>query len=199
MNPAGKKLHPREQALTSEVRIGETRGVVEVTTDDAGSQRFRLLTRDGYESRDFTRAEFEAFFGAAITNDVADDRTNWLFRLLNITSWGSLVWIAIGFGGQALFSGRMFLQWLISERHKVSVITPAFWWFSLLGGICLFCYFVWRQDVVGVLGQSSGIVIYARNLRLIAKQRRREAKAARSDSAPGIEPEAKPARAGSLS
>jgi lipid-A-disaccharide synthase-like uncharacterized protein len=55
------------------------------------------------------------------------------------------------------------------------VITPSFWWFSLLGGVCLFAYFVWRQDAVGVIGQSSGIVIYARNLRLIAKQKRREA------------------------
>jgi lipid-A-disaccharide synthase-like uncharacterized protein len=86
-----------------------------------------------------------------------------------------LFWISVGFGGQILFSGRMFLQWLISERHKHSVITPSFWWFSLLGGVCLFAYFVWRQDVVGVIGQSSGIVIYARNLRLIAKQKRREA------------------------
>jgi lipid-A-disaccharide synthase-like uncharacterized protein len=33
-------------------------------------------------------------------------------------------------------------------------------------------YFIWRLDLVGVLGQSSGIVIYARNIRLLYKQRK---------------------------
>jgi lipid-A-disaccharide synthase-like uncharacterized protein len=134
-----------------------------------------VLTRDGYESPEMTRDQFEATFGPAVAHEAADGRANWVFRVLNITSWASLFWISVGFGGQILFSGRMFLQWLISERHKHSVITPSFWWFSLLGGVCLFAYFVWRQDAVGVIGQSSGIVIYARNLRLIAKQKRREA------------------------
>jgi hypothetical protein len=54
------------------------------------------------------------------------------------------------------------------------VIPASFWWLSLFGGVALFAYFVWRQDFVGVLGQSSGIVIYARNIRLIYKRRRRE-------------------------
>lgn len=175
LNPAGNKMHARDDALTTEVRIGDTRGLVEVTGDSPETQKFRLLTREGFESPDLSRREFESIFGATLAAQVADGQTNRLFRFLNITSWFSLVWIAIGFGGQFLFSGRMFLQWLISERHKVSIITPAFWWFSLLGGICLFTYFVWRQDPVGVLGQSSGIVIYARNLRLISKQKRREA------------------------
>jgi lipid-A-disaccharide synthase-like uncharacterized protein len=201
MNPSGNKIHPRIEALTSEIRIGDTRGLVEVTGDSPETQKFRLLTREGFESPDLTRKEFESIFGKGVAAQVADGRTNWLFRLLNITGWFSLVWIAIGFGGQLMFSGRMFLQWLISERHKVSIITPAFWWFSLFGGICLFTYFVWRQDAVGVLGQSSGIVIYARNLRLISKQRRREAEARESAAAAdGIaQGTAKPSRAGSLS
>lgn len=176
LDPWAKRAHPRLESLTTELRIGDTRGLVEVTGDTPETQKFRLLTRDGYESADFSREQFESIFGAAVTAQAADGRTNRLFRFLNITSWASLVWIAIGFGGQLMFSGRMFLQWLVSERHKVSIITPAFWWFSLLGGICLFTYFVWRQDIVGVLGQSSGIVIYARNLRLLSKQKRREAR-----------------------
>lgn len=201
MSPSGNRMHPQKDALTTEVRIGDTRGVVEVTGDSPASQKFRLLTRDGFESASLSRSEFEAVFGASIATQVADGRENWLFRLLNITSWASLVWIAIGFGGQLMFSGRMFLQWLISERHKVSIITPAFWWFSLLGGICLFTYFVWRQDAVGVLGQSSGIVIYARNLRLISKQRRREAEARENIAAASGNPVAgsQPSGAGSLS
>ncbi len=50
-----------------------------------------------------------------------------------------------------------------------------FWWLSFLGGVCLFTYFVWRKDAVGVLGQATGVVIYARNLRLIHKERTRRA------------------------
>ncbi|TVQ63052.1 MAG: hypothetical protein EA379_04500 [Phycisphaerales bacterium] len=85
-----------------------------------------------------------------------------------------MAWIAVGFGGQAAFFGRMMLQWVVSERSRQSVVPAAFWWLSLLGGAALFSYFVWRRDVVGVLGQSTGVVIYARNLRLIYKSRRRE-------------------------
>jgi lipid-A-disaccharide synthase-like uncharacterized protein len=66
------------------------------------------------------------------------------------------------------------IQWIVSERQKQSVVPEAFWWLSLAGGIALFAYFAWRQDIVGVLGQTSGVVIYARNIRLIHKRRRRQ-------------------------
>ncbi|MEL7472603.1 MAG: lipid-A-disaccharide synthase N-terminal domain-containing protein, partial [Planctomycetota bacterium] len=69
-------------------------------------------------------------------------------------------------------------QWVVSEKKRQSVVPEAFWWLSLVGGAALFTYFVWRRDIVGVLGQSTGVVIYARNLRLIHKQRRRERRAA---------------------
>jgi lipid-A-disaccharide synthase-like uncharacterized protein len=68
----------------------------------------------------------------------------------------------------------MFVQWIVSEKNRRSEVPVLFWWFSLFGGICLFAYFVWRVDIVGVLGQSTGVVIYARNLRLIHKTRERE-------------------------
>ena len=31
----------------------------------------------------------------------------------------------------------------------------------------LIIYFIWRKDIVGVLGQATGWMIYLRNLRLI--------------------------------
>ena len=99
---------------------------------------------------------------------------NAVFRLFNITTWASLVWVAIGMGGQILFAGRTLVQWFASEKERKSVVPAAFWWMSLIGGVSLFAYFAWRQDVVGVLGQCSGVVIYARNLRLISKHKRRE-------------------------
>ena len=43
----------------------------------------------------------------------------------------TLIWIIIGFTGQALFSARFIVQWLASERVKRSIIPTAFWYFSL--------------------------------------------------------------------
>jgi lipid-A-disaccharide synthase-like uncharacterized protein len=95
----------------------------------------------------------------------------WLYVVLNITSPAGIAWIAIGFLGQALFTFRMVLQWLASEKHKRSVVPVGFWWGSLLGGLMLFVYFVWRKDVVGIVGQSTGVFVYARNLVLIYRRR----------------------------
>ncbi|MBL8861807.1 MAG: lipid-A-disaccharide synthase N-terminal domain-containing protein [Planctomycetes bacterium] len=83
------------------------------------------------------------------------------------------MWIAVGFAGQALFTLRMVLQWYASEKEKRSVVPVAFWWGSLAGGILLLSYFVWRKDVVGVVGQSTGVFVYARNLILIHQNRAR--------------------------
>ncbi len=80
------------------------------------------------------------------------------------------VWIIIGFVGQSLFFMRFFVQWLASEKVGRSIIPNAFWYFSMLGGITLFAYALWRQDPVFILGQSTGLFIYARNLYFIRKQ-----------------------------
>lgn len=81
------------------------------------------------------------------------------------------LWIAIGFLGQALFTSRFLVQWIASERRGESVIPLAFWWFSILGGVTLLSYALWRQDPVFILGQATGLVVYARNLILIARKR----------------------------
>ena len=77
------------------------------------------------------------------------------------------VWIVVGFIGQSLFSARFFIQWLASEKAKASIVPTTFWYFSILGGVTLFAYALYRQDPVFILGQSTGILIYARNLYLI--------------------------------
>ncbi|MGQ0676174.1 MAG: lipid-A-disaccharide synthase N-terminal domain-containing protein [Rhodospirillales bacterium] len=84
------------------------------------------------------------------------------------------VWLAIGFIGQGLFSARFILQWLKSERMRRSVIPVAFWYFSLAGGITLLSYAIWRQDPVFIAGQAGGLVIYARNLYFIWRERQIE-------------------------
>lgn len=91
-------------------------------------------------------------------------RMGWWHAFFNITSPAGLVWVALGFLGQVLFTGRMVVQWLASEQRRHSVVPPVFWWLSLIGASMLLTYFLWRKDVIGVLGQSIGWIIYARNL-----------------------------------
>jgi lipid-A-disaccharide synthase-like uncharacterized protein len=80
-----------------------------------------------------------------------------------------LVWLIVGFGGQALFSLRFIVQWLTSERQGRSVVPVAFWHLSLWGGLTLFVYAVHREDPVFILGQALGVFIYLRNLWLIRR------------------------------
>lgn len=91
----------------------------------------------------------------------------WWQQVLNITSPLGVLWVALGLLGQVLFTGRMLVQWLASERAKRSMVPEAFWWMSFLGATMLLAYFVWRRDIVGVLGQATGWGIYLRNLWLI--------------------------------
>lgn len=82
------------------------------------------------------------------------------------------LWIAVGLLGQVFFTSRFLVQWIVSERRRESVVPLAFWWFSLLGGVTLLGYAVWRQDPVFILGQATGLVVYTRNLTLIGRRRR---------------------------
>ena len=82
----------------------------------------------------------------------------------------TLAWIVVGFAGQALFSGRFILQWIASERARRSVVPKAFWYFSLLGGTTLLAYAIHQRDVVFMVGQASGLLIYVRNLMLVREQ-----------------------------
>lgn len=163
----------RPGAVTFDLRIGQVKGVVEVVESPSGEFTFRVLYRDGVRTEILDEGAMRGVFGDAAIRDFKAYSHNPLFRLFNITTWGSLAWILIGLGGQTAFFGRMFIQWLVSEKQQRSVVPEAFWWLSLGGGIMLFAYFVWRQDFVGVLGQTTGVVIYARNVRLIHKRRRR--------------------------
>ncbi|MEO1008439.1 MAG: lipid-A-disaccharide synthase N-terminal domain-containing protein [Planctomycetota bacterium] len=163
----------QDGAIGVPFRIGTERGKVEVLPQSGGGHRFRVLYRNGETLGPMGDRAFAERFGESMHASVLANRDNWIFRLLNITHWGSLVWVAVGLGAQLAFFGRMLIQWVVSEKKRDSVVPEAFWWLSLLGGVGLFAYFVWRQDPVGVLGQSTGVVIYARNLRLIHKQRRR--------------------------
>ncbi len=95
-----------------------------------------------------------------------------LWRVLNVGDWTEFWWVVVGLTGQLLFTMRFLIQWVTSERQRKSVIPIAFWYFSLGGGIVLLSYAIWRADPVFIIGQSTGIIIYSRNLWLIHVERR---------------------------
>lgn len=81
--------------------------------------------------------------------------------------------LTIGFAGQTLFFLRFFFQWLHSEKLKKSVIPEIFWYLSLGGGTLLLVYAIMRQDIVFIVGQSTGTFIYLRNIYFIRRERRK--------------------------
>lgn len=90
-----------------------------------------------------------------------------MMKTLNISSPGAAIWVLIGLLGQVLFAGRMIVQWIATEKHRRSVVPTSFWWLAIGGATLLITYFIWRKDVIGVLGQATGWVIYVRNLYFI--------------------------------
>lgn len=96
-----------------------------------------------------------------------------VLAFFHVASSTELAWVVFGIGGQLLFSARFIIQWIASEKSRKSVVPVAFWYFSMAGGVVLFAYACYRRDPVFILGQSMGLLIYARNLWLIHGERRR--------------------------
>ena len=73
---------------------------------------------------------------------------------------------SVGFIAQILFSSRLVVQWIASEKQQ-KVITPTtFWTLSLVASLLLFIYGYLRQDFAIMLGQGLTYYIYIRNLQL---------------------------------
>lgn len=125
-----------------------------------GTDGERVARFDGWEPGE-PELSGDAFF-----EEIARRREDlpWIYGILDVTSVTGVLWVAFGFAGQAVFMGRMVAQWRASEKAKSSVVPPIFWWLSLLGSSMLMVYFLWRKEVVGFLGQSTGWFIYIRNL-----------------------------------
>jgi lipid-A-disaccharide synthase-like uncharacterized protein len=80
-------------------------------------------------------------------------------------------WFIVGLLAQLMFFFRFFVQWIVSENKKASVIPISFWYFSLAGGLGLLIYALHIKDPVFILGQLGGVLIYTRNLALIYKNK----------------------------
>ncbi len=77
-------------------------------------------------------------------------------------------WIihSVGFLAQLLFSSRLVVQWITSEKSKRVVTPTLFWTLSLVASFLLFIYGYLRDDFAIMLGQSLTYFIYIRNLQL---------------------------------
>ena len=161
---------------TAPVAIDGWQEQVELMETAEGTLVYRLTSPDGaietLTPLQFAKRHFQREQGRSLIN-----------RLFNITSPIGILWVTIGLLGQALFTGRMLVQWVASERRRRSTIPVAFWWMSLLGASMLLAYFIWRKDIVGILGQGLGWMIYVRNLSMIYQ---------RGPAKPGIEDDADP-------
>ncbi|MEL6219770.1 MAG: lipid-A-disaccharide synthase N-terminal domain-containing protein [Pseudomonadota bacterium] len=94
----------------------------------------------------------------------------WLASALLVDSWPA-IWLALfGLAAQAVFMARMLVQWIASERARRSIVPVSFWWLSLAGAAMLLIYGVLREDIVIILAQSFGAVVYLRNLWLIRSE-----------------------------
>ncbi|MGI9426985.1 MAG: lipid-A-disaccharide synthase N-terminal domain-containing protein [Hyphomicrobiaceae bacterium] len=91
-----------------------------------------------------------------------------------------MVWLAIGFSAQLMFSMRFIVQWIASERARQSIVPEMFWYFSFAGGAMLFAYALYRVDPVFILGQGTGLLISARNIHFIWRGKREARDAERS-------------------
>ena len=114
----GERLNPpfnlsdRLVSLTVEERAGE---VVAVFEAEKGSEEALVLTGDQLLREVLSRKRTMPS----------------LFRVLDITAWTGVFWVALGFLGQALFMGRMLVQWWASEKVKSAVVPSPVtrpWW-----------------------------------------------------------------------
>jgi lipid-A-disaccharide synthase-like uncharacterized protein len=81
-------------------------------------------------------------------------------------------WVLLGFVAQAFFTARFAVQWIASERAGKSVVPLSFWLFSIGGGALLLVYALYRRDPVFIAGQAFGVLVYARNLYFVLRERR---------------------------
>ncbi len=78
----------------------------------------------------------------------------------NIPLW-LLVW---GSMGQIIFTLRFVYQWIYSRKRQESLLPLGFWAISLTGSCIIVSYALVRHDPVLILGQSTGLIVYIRNI-----------------------------------
>jgi lipid-A-disaccharide synthase-like uncharacterized protein len=93
------------------------------------------------------------------------------------------LWLGLGLVGQAVFASRFFIQLIKSEMVGRSVIPEIFWYISLTGGLITLAYSVHlgKDGIPFMLGQFGGLFVYARNIQLVWREKRRAKEQAAQD------------------
>jgi lipid-A-disaccharide synthase-like uncharacterized protein len=82
-----------------------------------------------------------------------------------MNQYGTWIYL-VGFAAQILFSARLLVQWIKSEKVK-QVLTPQlFWELSIAASLLMFIYGWLRDDFAIMLGQTITYFIYIRNIQL---------------------------------
>jgi lipid-A-disaccharide synthase-like uncharacterized protein len=92
-----------------------------------------------------------------------------LKNLLNnpdISSW----LLVLGSIAQVVFTSRFVYQWLYAEKKKEAILPLGFWIISLIGGLMTLTYFIFRKDIVLIISNVMGAIIYTRNIMLYKKK-----------------------------
>lgn len=86
---------------------------------------------------------------------------------LELLIWGSL--------GQIIFTLRFVYQWVYSRKRHESILPLGFWLISLAGSCIIVSYALVRHDPVLILGQSTGLIVYIRNIWIMQKGKKEKA------------------------
>lgn len=79
--------------------------------------------------------------------------------------------LLLGIIAQVVFTLRFVYQWLYAEKNKEAILPLGFWIISLIGGLMTLTYFIFRQDIVLIISNVMGVIIYTRNIMLYKKER----------------------------
>lgn len=104
---------------------------------------------------------------------IADMASTWTQWWASVTTT-QIVWLLVGLLGQVMFAGRWFIQWIASERVRQAIVPETFWYFSLIGGIMVLAYGLYKREPVIIIGQF-GVFIYARNIYFLWQDKKNEA------------------------
>ncbi|MBM3335616.1 lipid-A-disaccharide synthase N-terminal domain-containing protein [Candidatus Sumerlaeota bacterium] len=97
---------------------------------------------------------------------ITPDPTLFSFRLYSSQEIVVTAWTFIGLVGNALFTARVLIQWIASEKQRRSIAPVTFWWTSLAATLIMVFYSIQRLEVAFLLGYTINIVAYVRNLML---------------------------------
>jgi lipid-A-disaccharide synthase-like uncharacterized protein len=147
---------PIPNAVRADIKLTEPRDQVYLQRDSAGRLQYFIWHSSGSAEKIDADQLADRLYSAGSQSGI--------LASLGASSTAVLFWLGIGLFGQILFTGRMIVQYVASQRKGTSVVPPMFWWMSLVGSLLLLAYFLWRRDPIGLLGQAFGSFVYLRNI-----------------------------------